>query len=107
MIVVGIIGLLAALAVPNFFKARERARTNTCINNLRLIDGAKQQWASEHNKTATDTPDETSLVPYIGRPGSQNLPKCADGAAPYVLNDLKTPPECPNSATYPNHYLPN
>ena len=47
MIVVAIIGLLAAIAIPNFVKARETARRNTCINNLRLIDGAKQTWALE------------------------------------------------------------
>ncbi|HEY9172626.1 MAG TPA: prepilin-type N-terminal cleavage/methylation domain-containing protein, partial [Verrucomicrobiae bacterium] len=47
MIVVAIIGLLAAIAIPNFVKARETSRTNACISNLRQIDGAKQQWALE------------------------------------------------------------
>ena len=45
MIVVAIIGLLAAIAIPNFVRARNTAQKNTCINNLRQIDGAKQQWA--------------------------------------------------------------
>ena len=40
MIVVAIIGLLAAIAIPNFVKARGTAQRNACINNLRLIDGA-------------------------------------------------------------------
>ena len=47
MIVVAIIGLLAAIAIPNFVKARTTSQTNACINNLRQIDGAKQQWALE------------------------------------------------------------
>jgi type II secretory pathway pseudopilin PulG len=44
MIVVAIIGLLAAIAIPNFVKARTTAQKNACINNLRQIDGAIQQW---------------------------------------------------------------
>ena len=47
MIVVAIIGLLAAIAIPNFIKARTTAQKNACINNLRQIDGAEQQWALE------------------------------------------------------------
>ena len=52
MIVVAIIGLLAAIAIPNFVKARETAQQNACINNLRQISAAKQQWALENNATA-------------------------------------------------------
>ena len=47
MIVVAIIGLLAAIAIPNFVRARTTAQMNACINNLRQIDSAKQQWALE------------------------------------------------------------
>ena len=54
MIVVAIIGLLAAIAIPNFVKARTTSQTNACINNLRQIDGAKQQWALENRKVDTD-----------------------------------------------------
>ena len=50
MIVVAIIGLLAAIAIPNFVRARTTAQTNACINNLRIIDGAKGQWAMEQHK---------------------------------------------------------
>jgi prepilin-type N-terminal cleavage/methylation domain-containing protein len=45
MIVVAIIGLLAAIAIPNFVKARASSQANACINNLRQLDGAAQQWA--------------------------------------------------------------
>jgi prepilin-type N-terminal cleavage/methylation domain-containing protein len=47
MIVVAIIGLLAAIAIPNFVKARATAQKNTCIANMKQIEGAKQQWAME------------------------------------------------------------
>ncbi|MCL5098828.1 MAG: prepilin-type N-terminal cleavage/methylation domain-containing protein [Candidatus Omnitrophica bacterium] len=52
MIVVAIIGLLAAIAIPNFVKARTTAQTNTCIANLKQIEGAVQQWALEEKKPA-------------------------------------------------------
>src|SRR2546426_5142823 len=50
MIVVAIIGLLAAIAIPNFVRARTQSQMNACINNLRQIDGAIQQWALEQKK---------------------------------------------------------
>ncbi len=53
MIVVAIIGLLAAIAIPNFVRARTQSQKNACINNLRQIDGAVQQWALE-TKAAAD-----------------------------------------------------
>ncbi|MCL6624082.1 MAG: prepilin-type N-terminal cleavage/methylation domain-containing protein, partial [Fimbriimonadales bacterium] len=45
MIVVLIIGILLAIAIPNFMRARETSRTKSCISNLRQIDAAKEQWA--------------------------------------------------------------
>ncbi len=70
MIVVAIIGLLAAIAIPNFVRARQTSQTNACINNLRQIDAAKQQWALENGKQATSTPTSGSLNAYIGRLGN-------------------------------------
>ena len=55
MIVVAIIGLLAAIAIPNFVKARENAQLNSIFNNLRIIEGAKDQWAMENKKGSGDT----------------------------------------------------
>ena len=70
MIVVAIIGLLAAIAIPNFVRARQTSQTNSCINNLRQIDAAKQQWALENGKQATSTPGSSALNVYIGRLGT-------------------------------------
>src|SRR2546423_7409816 len=64
MIVVAIIGLLAAIAIPNFVRARTTAQQNACINNLRQIDSAKQQWALETRQTSNAVPEETDLQPY-------------------------------------------
>lgn len=50
MIVVAIIGLLAAIAIPNFVRARENAQLNSIFNNLRILEGAKDQWALEQKK---------------------------------------------------------
>jgi len=70
----------------------------TCINNLRLIDGAKQQWALEKNKTANDTPQPQDLLPYIGRNGV--FPQCPGGGR-YTLNAVSIAPTC----SIPGHTL--
>lgn len=99
MIVVSIIGLLAAIAMPSFLTARARAQENTCLDHLRLIDGAKQQWALENKGTQSDTPTAAQLQPYLGRGNNGNLPICpADPqqtfATSYNINDMATTPTC-------------
>ena len=64
MIVVAIIALLAAIAVPGFLRARKRSQATTVLNNLRLIDAAKDQYAIEYNKTAM-TPYGSDLKAYF------------------------------------------
>ena len=66
MIVVAIIGLLAAIAIPNFVKAREQAQLNAIFNNLRIIEGAKDQWALENKKgTGENVPDLVTISDYL------------------------------------------
>jgi prepilin-type N-terminal cleavage/methylation domain-containing protein len=62
MIVVAIIGLLAAIAIPNFVKARENAQLNSIYNNLRILEGAKDQWALENKKGTGDLVDDVTTV---------------------------------------------
>ena len=62
MIVVAIIGLLAAIAIPNFVKARENAQLNSIINNLRIIEGAKDQWALENKKGTGDAVADLTVI---------------------------------------------
>jgi prepilin-type N-terminal cleavage/methylation domain-containing protein len=65
MIVVAIIGLLAAIAVPSFIRARMRSQATTVLNEARQMDGGKDQWALENNKTGTATPAFADLTPYL------------------------------------------
>ncbi len=65
MVVVAIIGLLAAIAVPNFVKHRATARAKICINNLRILDAAKDQYAIDNGKDVGDLPSAANLDPYV------------------------------------------
>src|SRR5438874_9748604 len=82
MIVVAIIGLLAAIAIPNFSKARSTAQKNACISNLRQIDGAKQMWATENRKTDTDVPSEADVASYLK---GNVMPTCPGTGAKYNI----------------------
>ena len=101
MIVVAIIGLLAAIAIPNFVKARGTAQRNACINNLRQLDGAKEQWALE-NRIATGATANNDVYQYLKSGAS---PVCPAGGA-YTLGAVGTNPSCNlNGANNGNHVL--
>ncbi|HLH52800.1 MAG TPA: type II secretion system protein [Verrucomicrobiae bacterium] len=93
MIVVAIIGLLAAIAIPNFVRARSTSQKNACINNLRQIDGAKQQWALENKQISTATPGSASLTPYLGRGSAGTWPSCPASGV-YSVNAVNARPSC-------------
>ena len=114
MIVVAIIGLLAAIAVPNLVRARLTSQKNACLNNLRLIDAGKQQWVLELRMPGTAEPSEAELAPYFGRipPGGTALVNCicpADTSGlflnSYVINPGNVPASCKMSPS--THILPN
>ena len=65
MIVVAIIGLLAAIAIPNFVRARTTSQANACINNLRQMDGAVQQYALENKLASSATYALDDLKPCL------------------------------------------
>ena len=65
MIVVAIIALLAAIAVPGFLRARKRSQASRIINDLRLIDSAVDQYAIETNKSTGATIDVTDWTNYL------------------------------------------
>ena len=98
MIVVAIIGLLAAIAVPNFVQARTTARTNSCINNLRLIDASKEQYALENDKDSATTPVEADLTAYLK---GAALPTCP-ASGTYTIDAIGTDPTCDQAG----HALP-
>jgi prepilin-type N-terminal cleavage/methylation domain-containing protein len=105
MIVVAIIGLLAAIAIPNFVKARATSQANACINNLRQIDAAANQFALEKGKTTGDSITLTDdLTPYIKLNSAGSIPPCpANGT--YACGTVGTNPTCTLSSLTPAHLL--
>src|SRR6266403_368701 len=79
MIVVAIIGLLAAIAIPNFIRARTTAQMNACINNLRQIDGAIQQWAMELKQGASAPVTFNDISGYL-----KNSVVCPSGGSTFA-----------------------
>src|SRR5580700_2878247 len=65
MIVVAIIALLAAIAVPNFLRARKRSQATRCLEDLRIIDSAQDQYAIENNKTTGNSIVWTDIQSYL------------------------------------------
>jgi prepilin-type N-terminal cleavage/methylation domain-containing protein len=107
MIVVAIIGLLAAIAIPNFVKARATSQQNACINNLRQIDAAAQEFALEQHKTTGNAIVYPSdLTPYIKLNANGAIPPCPAGGT-YTCATVGNNPTCSLSglATQP-HALP-
>ena len=90
MIVVSLIALLAVIAIPSFVRARSSSEKNVCLNNLRDIDGAKQQWALENNKVNGDTPNNSDISQYLK--GNQ-LPECPTRGV-YAVGNVGVVPLC-------------
>ncbi len=70
MIVVAIIALLAAIAVPGFLRARKRSQASRVVNDLRLIDAAVDQYAIENNKTTNSTVGTNDWIGYLKKGSS-------------------------------------
>ena len=88
MIIVGIIGLLAAIAIPNFVRARREAQNRGCIANLRQIEAAKAIYYMEYDSN----PTMGDLVPdYL-----KITPTCPSDGANYIMGDKSTIVTCPN-----------
>jgi len=109
MIVVAIIGLLAAIAIPSFVHARATSQANACINNLRQIESAVQQVAIEkglHVGDPVNYPDDVTA--YIKLNANGQIPGCPAGGS-YSLATVGTIPQATcslgNTVT-PAHVLP-
>ena len=105
MIVVAIIGMLAAVAVPNFAQARTNSRRNACINNLRLITAAKDQYAIENNQADTIVPSPSDVSPYFKAVplGGGGLPKEPQGGS-YTIGAVSVAPTCDQPAALSHSY---
>jgi len=103
MIVVGIIGLLAAIAIPNFIKARTVSHKNVCINNIRQVNAAVQQWAMEMKQGPSAAVTADDVLPYIKRSVI-----CPSGgttfADSYTLTTVAEQPVCQKVPL--THFLP-
>ena len=96
MIVVAIVGMLAAIAIPNFLKSRGIAQKDACIANLKQIEGAKATWALERKKAKTDIPGATDL--YGAANYIRDEPFCpANGT--YSFEEVRLKPTCSEAAT--------
>ena len=91
-------GIIAAVAVPNFVKARQVAQKLACTANLRRVEAAKRQWALDGQRK-TETPKQDDLLPFL--PNSQ-FPVCPAGGQ-YTLNEVSRVAEC----SIPGHTLDN
>jgi prepilin-type N-terminal cleavage/methylation domain-containing protein len=108
MIVVLIIGILLAIAVPNFIKARESSRAKSCTANLKQIESAKEQWAMDTKAATNATPAAADL--YGASAYIRNAPACPSNGT-YTIGDMATRPVCSigvNDAAVPgdDHVLP-
>ena len=97
MIVVMIIGILLAIAVPNFVKARDTSRKQSCVASLKQIDSAKEQYAMELKLATGATITSANIAPgYI-----KAMPTCP-ASGTYAINVVGTNPTC----TVALHVLP-
>ncbi|MEI6148747.1 MAG: prepilin-type N-terminal cleavage/methylation domain-containing protein [bacterium] len=88
MIVVAIIGLLAAIAIPSFMKARTTSQQKACINNLRQIEAGKEQWALAEKQAQGATPPATAINAYM-----KATPSCPAGGT-YAYGVIGTDATC-------------
>jgi len=90
MIVVAIIGLLAAIAIPSFVRARNTSQQNCCIVNLRMIDSGKEQWAVADHISQGSPAIVASVNEYIR---GNTAPVCPSGGM-YTYGNLGSSPTC-------------
>src|ERR1051325_228207 len=102
LVTVAIIGLLAAIALPNFVHARTMSQANSCIENLRQMDAALQQFALENRKRPTDTYVVRDLRPYMKTAQNKN-PKCPGGGIYTAGENITEAPTCSKGSADPAH----
>jgi prepilin-type N-terminal cleavage/methylation domain-containing protein len=93
MIVVAIIGMLASMAIPSYLRAQQQAKKVTCINNLRQIEGAIQEWALEGRKDPAQTVQYSDISGYL-----KHTVVCPSGGTTfddsYQITSVEVSPVC-------------
>jgi prepilin-type N-terminal cleavage/methylation domain-containing protein len=101
MVVVAVIGILLAIAIPSLVKARTLSQTKTCMANMRQLDSAITTWAVENNKSLGDTIETAAFI------GATNylrqMPLCPAGGA-YNFDSVGANPQV--TCSLPGHGLP-
>lgn len=115
MIVVAIIGIIIAIAVPAFLRARENSRGRACQENLSKIDGSKEQYALEFKLSNDEEVTKDNLIAPPGTAAAdkagylKSWPECpAAGAGAYTIGNIGTDPQCVIGENDPfvDHVLP-
>jgi hypothetical protein len=100
-------GVFVLVVLPNFIKARSTSASNACVNNLRQIDAAANEFALEHGKTngeAINYPDD--LTPYVKLNSQGKIPPCPQGGI-YSIKKVGDVPTCSFATNgFPWHALP-
>jgi prepilin-type N-terminal cleavage/methylation domain-containing protein len=97
MIVVALIGILGAIAVPNYLISRKKSLMNSCIANLKEIEGAKLQVSFAHTNMS-DLNVLFGASAYI-----KVTPVCPLSKLEYIVGEMNEPPVCPNPTTHADY----
>jgi hypothetical protein len=96
---------LAAIAIPNFVRARTTSQQNACINNLRQLDGGVQQWALENKAASGATVTSANILPYLKVTTAGAIPACPGGGT-YAVTTVSANPTCTiSTSTVAPHQL--
>ncbi len=101
IMVVFVLGMLLAIGIPNYLRARTETQKNLCINNLRVLDAAKEEWALTDRKTQGEPVNEDEVNALL----KTGTPHCPAGGH-YAYGAVGSTPKCSLAATY-GHLLPD
>jgi len=93
MVVVLIISVILNMALPSFIQARNNTQTKACMENLRHIQDAKQEWAIVQQQPGTATPTWSNLAPDLELNGATQL-YCPTQGGTYTINEVDQVPVC-------------
>ncbi len=101
MVVVVIIGVLTAIAIPVYNASTAKAEKGACEANLRMIDSAIQQY--KMNEGVDELPGNFDIEEALGDYFLDGVPRCpSKGAGPYTISETGEYSECPNGHSYRN-----
>jgi hypothetical protein len=97
-------GFIIVIVIPNFIRARYESATNACVNNLRQIESAKEQWKIENFKKDGNIATEADIKPYFM---NEILPKCPAGGT-YIIDRVGEDPRYSiGTSAWPNSHVLN